>query len=153
LVCEKNVAISSSLTGGRPWLSDSQVFTPPNGCKNKKGRKYKVMLFAGRPRERGMGFVDDAERLGSVRIPSYIMHKTMSFTGVGSCSVSFVLLRTHGSCISSLPFYIVSFSITLFLITTYTIPSKIHTSVTFPTSQNSLGYKIDKNEMGGVCRR
>lgn len=67
LVCEKNVAISSSLTGGRPSLSDSQVFTPPNGCKNKKARKYNVKLFAGRPLERGMGFVDDAEQLCSVR--------------------------------------------------------------------------------------
>ena len=66
-------------------MSDTQVFTPPNGCKNKKGRKYKVMLFAGRPRERGMGFVDDAEQFCSVRILSYIMHKTLYFTGIGSC--------------------------------------------------------------------
>jgi len=51
----------------------------------KKGRKYKVMLFASRPRERGMGFVDDTEQLCSVRIIGYIMHKTLNFTGIGSC--------------------------------------------------------------------
>jgi hypothetical protein len=119
-------------------------------AKTKKERNYNVMLFAGRPLERGMGFVDDAEQICSVRILSYIMHETLNFTRVWG---SFVLHRTHGPCISSLLFYIVSSSITLFLITTYTIRSKIHKSVTDPITQISLGYQIDKNEMGGVCSR
>jgi hypothetical protein len=52
--------------------------------KKKKARKYNVVLFAGRPREKGMGFVDEAEQLSSVIILSDIMPKTLNLIYIDS---------------------------------------------------------------------